>query len=815
MSRDDDESSLAGPRSLASRASRIAAALVMALGTVVLLGWSFGVEEVKRLAPGMVAMNPATALCFVLAGLSVLSLQRGTSERRNQLGKLLAGAVLLVAAAKMFAIASGWDVGVDRWFFSSHLVDAGTGAPNRMAPNTAFNFLLCGAALLLLDVQTRRGTRSSEVLCTISAVSALLAIVGYAYGVRVFYAVAYFIPMALHTALGFVILALAILLARANKGTMSIITSDTAGGVLARRLLPLAIIVPVILGALRLAGERAGLYDSGFGVALFVSATVVIFVGLIWATARLLFRLDIEARAAQEDKSRLGEEVRLLLDSTSEGIYGIDPEGRCTFVNTAGAALLGYEPAELIGRGMQELIHHHPADASAVPLEEGPIYRAGRSGESLHVEDELLWRKDGTSFSARYSSLPIIQGSVRRGAVITFSDITVRKQAAAAVHAAKEEAERANHAKSEFLSRMSHELRTPLNAILGFGQLLESDELQADQQESVGHIVSAGRHLLDLINEVLDISQIESGGMALSMEPVSLPTLLNDVAMLVGPLATERQIRLIDLHDRNGELFVTADRQRLKQVLLNLLANAIKYNRQEGEVRIVVQSGSDSVRIEISDTGIGLPPEKLARMFTPFDRLGAEQTNVEGTGLGLALSKRLVQLMGGIIEVASEAGVGSTFAVELQKAVDPETVIEAESASAETPRVQLPGRTVLYIEDNLSNYRLVQRILQQRPGVKLIAAMQGRLGLDLAREHRPDVVLLDLHLPDIPGQEVLQQIKQQANGLPAPPVIIISADATAGQIERLRNAGADGYLTKPIEVRSFLATLDGILARSA
>ncbi len=376
---------------------------------------------------------------------------------------------------------------------------------------------------------------------------------------------------------------------------------------------------------------------------------------------------------------------------------------------------------------------------------------------------------------------------------------------------AREEAEKANQEKNQFISRMSHELRTPLNAVLGFGQLLKLDELTDDQRDSVDHILSGGQHLLTLINEVLDIARIETGDLALSSEPVLVSDALNDVLGLIRPLATQRTIHLIGGRDAACSEYVLADRHRLQQVLLNLLSNAVKYNRLGGTVAVSCEpSSSTRLRIKVSDTGNGIPQEQLGRLFTPFERLGAERSEIEGTGIGLSLSRQLTEAMGGFLGVETVVGEGSTFWVELPLVEGPVDRYERLNTRSKSERDGAPSesrRTVLYIEDNLANVTLVQRIVAQREDVEIIPAMQGRLGLELAREHLPALVLLDLHLPDISGDEVLQRLRDDPVTAKIP-VVIVSADATAGQIQRLLNAGALAYLTKPIDVAELLGILD-------
>jgi len=381
---------------------------------------------------------------------------------------------------------------------------------------------------------------------------------------------------------------------------------------------------------------------------------------------------------------------------------------------------------------------------------------------------------------------------------------------------ARELAESANQSKSEFLSRMSHELRTPLNAVVGFAQLLELDDLTDTQREEVAQIVKGGRHLLDLINEVLDISRIESGRFAVSAEPVRVAEVLGETLDLVRPLADHHDIELLGDPSRSGQSFVLADRQRLKQVLLNLSANAIKYNRPGGTVGFSCEHTAEGrLRINVADTGPGIRPEHLGLLFSPFERLGAERTDVEGTGLGLSLSRRLAEAMGGTLGVSTELGRGSTFWVDLPVAEGPlERYLRLDTPShtqGQEPASRPDGRPkVLYIEDNLSNLSLVERIFAQRAHVDLLVAMQGQLGLDLAREHRPALVLLDLHLPDIGGDQVLEQLRDDPTTRTIP-VVMISADATSGQVQRLVAAGARSYLTKPIDVRELLRLIDDTL----
>ena len=373
---------------------------------------------------------------------------------------------------------------------------------------------------------------------------------------------------------------------------------------------------------------------------------------------------------------------------------------------------------------------------------------------------------------------------------------------------AREAADAANLSKSEFLSRMSHELRTPLNAVIGFAQLLREEDIGEDNRDSVEQILRGGRHLLDLINEVLDITRIETGSFQFSPEPVLVSEVLGDVANLTAPLAAAAGVELVGPPE-GCDVHVLADRQRLNQVLLNLVSNAIKYNREAGSVSLTCRPVAAGLRIEVTDTGAGIRPEQLDLVFTPFERLGAEQTGIEGTGIGLALSRRLAEAMGGTLGVESEEGVGSTFWTELPVVEGPLERFDRLHAGEEPPGPDpaAPVRTVLYIEDNLANLRLVERVLAHDPTIALVSAGQGSLGVALAREHQPSLVLLDLHLPDTTGEDVLRRLRTDPSTASIP-VVIISADATEGQIRRLIDAGAQAYITKPLDVGELRRTVE-------
>jgi CheY-like chemotaxis protein/nitrogen-specific signal transduction histidine kinase/HPt (histidine-containing phosphotransfer) domain-containing protein len=402
--------------------------------------------------------------------------------------------------------------------------------------------------------------------------------------------------------------------------------------------------------------------------------------------------------------------------------------------------------------------------------------------------------------------------------VLVIRDYILTESARRASREAQLEAERLNLAKSGFLSRVSHELRTPLNAILGFGQLLEREPLEPGERETLDQMLGGGRHLLAIVDDLLDLSRIETGELRLSLEPVQVSDAVAEAKAMIAPAAVTAAVGMRQ-RPVNVDLYVRADRQRLLQVLLNLVSNAIKYNRRGGNVVIgaaQTESGS-SVRFEVTDTGIGISKDGIDRLFTPFERLDAAGRGIEGTGLGLAVARGLVEAMGGTLGIVSDEGVGTTvwFELALSSAIDAETPrmsrrpsTPAASGGDDQDSAARPAISVLYIEDNPSNVRLVEKIFALTNDLGLSVAREGAPGLAMARADLPDLILLDLHLPDMSGEQVLAALLADPATAQIP-VIVVSADASPVQTKRLRAAGAVGYLTKPFDVDQLLAAVRG------
>lgn len=498
---------------------------------------------------------------------------------------------------------------------------------------------------------------------------------------------------------------------------------------------------------------------------------------------------------------------RALIEQVPLAVYTSGPESlsETTYISPQIEAITGYPAQRWIEEpGLWEDVLH-PEDrervlatvegsrATGTPYRcEYRLIRLGGDTVWIHDEATIVTTIEGAPAGWLGIAIDITERKAREGAEIRATEL-----------------EAAGRAKSEFLSRVSHELRTPLNAILGFGQLLDLDVENEEQHENVAQILSAGHHLLELVDEVLEISTIEMGAFRSVIEPVHVRAVVSEALHLAAPMAMDADIRIMAEDDPLLDRRLLADHRRLRQVLLNLLTNGIKYNREGGAVRLTIETApEDRLAITVEDTGPGIPEDKLENLWVPFDRLGAEQRAIEGTGLGLTLSRRLVEGMGGTIAVTSEVGTGTRFTVTL-----PETTRTAWSDDhrddGQVPALPGTAMVVLCIEDNASNLRLVQALLQRRPEIRLLTATQGTSGLQLAGRHAPDAILLDLHLPDISGEEVLTQLKGEP-GTADIPVIIVSADAAPGRIEEVRALGAADYLTKPLDVRRLLEALDAI-----
>ncbi|MGR8998255.1 MAG: PAS domain S-box protein [Gammaproteobacteria bacterium] len=530
----------------------------------------------------------------------------------------------------------------------------------------------------------------------------------------------------------------------------------------------------------------------------------------------ITMRKRVETERALLDQ-RLNDQqfyTRSLFESNIDALMTTDLSGIITDVNQQMVTLTACTREELIGAPFKTYFTDPDRAEAAI--------KQVLSGDKVTNYELTARACDGKETVVSYNASTFCDRTGKlQGVVAAARDITERKRLDQVLQdknteleSARFVAEKANLAKSDFLSSMSHELRTPLNAILGFAQLLEAGSPQptATQIVRLHQIIKAGWYLLELINEILDLALIESGKLSLSQEPVSLMDVILECQAMIEPQAQQRNIKLTFLPFDNT-LFANADRTRAKQVLINLLSNAIKYNREQGSVEVkCVLSNPERIRISIKDSGAGLPPEKLAQLFQPFNRLGQETGAEEGTGIGLVVTKQLVELMGGTIGVESTVGVGSEFWIELIRDDNPQLTAVPSLPVELTPQAQKNAalRTLLYVEDNPANLMLVEQIIEGHPHVRMLSARDGKLGIALARAHLPDVILMDINLPGISGFQVLKMLRED-NETAQIPVLAISANAMPRDIEKGLEAGFFQYLTKPIKVNEFMNALDDAL----
>jgi len=533
--------------------------------------------------------------------------------------------------------------------------------------------------------------------------------------------------------------------------------------------------------------------------------------------------MTADANALAQDDRKTSALQNAILTSATFSIIATDEKGIIQLFNLGAERMLGYTSDEVVNK-VSPSDMHDPQEVAArardlslelgVPIAPGFEALAYKASHGIEDSYALTYiRKNGSRFPALVSVTVLRDES---GAIIGFlligADNSVRKQVETERNQAMAAAENANRAKSDFLSGMSHELRTPLNAILGFAQLMASGSPPptSTQQRDLDQILKAGWYLLELINEILDLALIESGKVTLSREPVSLAEVMLECREMIEPQAQTRGLSMtFPLFDL--PCFVKADRTRIKQVLINLLFNAVKYNRPGGTVVVECTPGPPgSIRIGVRDTGPGLSPAQLAQLFQPFNRLGREAGAEEGTGIGLVVTKRLVELMGGAIGVDSAVGVGSMFWIELRLTSAPELAArEAVRASQMLPQAPMGAapRTLLYVEDNPANLELVEQLVARRTDLRMMSATDGKQGIDIARSFLPEVILMDINLPGLSGIEAMRILRADPSTAHIP-IIALSANAMPRDVEKGLEAGFFNYLTKPIKVDRFMSALD-------
>ncbi len=828
---------------------------VAGLGAVVLAGWLFGLDALTRVVPGYVAMKANNAASLVAAGVGLALLTPEPSRTWARLaGRALAALVAAVAALTLVEHASGAMLGLDQLVASD---PAGVGFPGRMSAGSAVALLLLGLALFFLDRETRTGHRPAQVLALTAALIPLQAIVGWVYGVEPAHGQSPLSEVALHGGLAFGVLCVAVLCARPERGVMRIVASRGPAGFMARRLLVVIVLLPVVLGWLFLvAGLRAGQYQAMVGASLVVVSAIVTGALVVWGNAREILRID-EGRTAVEEALRAEREwFRTTLASIGDAVIAADQEGRVSEMNAVAEALTGWrQPAALgvpvdavfrvQGRGAAnpdadvdididvDVDVEADADSHADVDSESPFARVFREGRVAELpRDTVLVARSGTELPVEGCVAPIRDGRrLPQGVVLVFRDIRERRRVEeersgllVRERAARAEAEQASRAKDEFIATLSHELRTPLNSVLGWARLLRMGKLDAGGvQRAVEAVERGATSQAHIVDDLLDMARIVRGQLRLDVRPVEMMSVIEAAVDTVRPAAAAREIEIATVLEPRAGL-VAGDPGRLQQVVWNLLTNAIKFTPPGGRAEVRLARRGDQVEVVVRDTGPGISPEFLPHLFERFRQGDSSTTRAHGgLGIGLAIVRHIVEGHGGTVEAESAGpGRGSTFRVTLpmlQARLRPREVDAPRSSPRGAPALvsvpSLEALRVLIVDDDRDTLEVVKQLLEQA-GADVTAAASADEALDALQRDPPDVLLSDIGMPGKDGYDLIRRVRtlapEQGGRVPA---AALTAFAQSDHRQQALTAGYQLYLPKPIEPAELTAAVARLAGRAA
>jgi two-component system cell cycle sensor histidine kinase/response regulator CckA len=817
---------LAQPHGGSRALSRIASVAVLALALSVLLGWWLEHPTLRSGIAGLVAMNPATAIAFILSSISLRLLAEPPPPLSRRLARICAAAVVLLAFLCLSRLFTPWDLELDRLLFTDQLAGAGGGRPNRMAPNTAFNFLLLGVALLFLDQRTSRGWRPAEGLALVAGGFGLFAAAGYVYGSSVLYGVGTFIPMAVNTAIGFLILSAGVLCARPGQGLHALLTGPGAGALLARRILPAALTVPLVLGWLRLEGEQLGLYDAAGGVSFMVTATTVILAALVWRCAIELDRSDLartraertlrdlneglEVRVAErtETLERLNDELRALFDASPLAVCSLTRDGRVRSWNPAAERLFGWTADELIGRPLPNV----PADLRG---EFNVLRERVLAGNPFTNHETRRSRKDGRQIDVSISTAPLHDAAgATSGLIAVYIDIGSRKSLESQLRQAQK-----MEAVGRLAGGVAHDFNNMLTVIQTSAEfLLEDLEGTDPRRNDAAEIRDTAQRAGRLTGQLLAFSRQQ----VLQPQVLDLNSVVSDLEPMLRRLVEENIIVQTRLHPGLDQ--VRADRSQLEQVILNLVVNARDAMPAGG--RLLIETGNamlddeyprshlnaqpgPHVALAVTDTGCGMDAATQARIFEPFF---TTKGNGHGTGLGLATVYGIVEQSGGHIWVYSELGKGTSFKVYFPRYAGPDHEDEDQEPGPEAED-HGTGATILVVEDDVAVRSSIHRVLG-RHGYCVIEAPTGEEAIAAVADPALtiDLVISDMVMPEMNGLELRKRLRTTRTSLP----VLLMSGYSEEAIIRLGNHGSLGpIIEKPFTVQRLLGKVRDVLAQAS
>ena len=793
------------------------------ISAMVLLGWAFDISTLKSILPQYIAMKANTALGLMLISITLGFYQEEKFFVSTVIIRVLSGVIFLIGALTLCEYAFGYDFKIDELLFRDSVPPGAQFPPGRLAPITAINFIFISLSFFLTSGRLKL-YKFTQFMIFISFLISFQALVGYLLGITYSFGSAFYTQMAIHTAIMFIVLSLGILWARRDYGLVAVICAKTMTGQMGRGLIASATVIPAVVNAFQVYGQKIGLFTADFGTLIVVMGNVIFFLVIILWTSMVMNRTEIEQRMA-EDKLREANlslerqvesrtlafqkseaNIRAIFDSSLDAIVGIDGDGLVIQWNPRAVVIFGYSLNEAIGQKMSKMIipkRFHESHMNGMKR-----FMATEKGSILNQSIELVaLRKSGEEFPVQLS-ISAINVDGKFTFISFISDITKRKSDELQLKRLNEqltqialEAKQASELKTNFLANMSHEIRTPINGVIGMAQIMMDSKLDSEQREHLQIIRGCANSLLMIVNDVLDLSKIEAGKMILENVHFEMASLIRDTCKSMQYLAESKNL-ILNLHIEDACIAnILGDPGKIRQILLNLISNAVKFTEVGSvTVRATVVSAQDTslkFRIEVQDTGIGMTPEAASKLFQPFQQGDSSTTRkFGGTGLGLSICRHLIQMMKGDVQMKSLIGSGSLFWFEVELNIAQGIVIpDAKMTSAEAIKLK-----ILVAEDNSINQKVAAAMIHKL-GHEFKIASNGKECLHYLALERFDLILMDCQMPEIDGYEATKMIRQNTEKKwnAKIPIIAMTANALSRDREACLAAGMDDFISKPVD----------------